>query len=155
MTLVLGVGNLFRRDDGVGIHVIRRLEGAGLPSSVRLLDGGTAGLDLVTYLEGVDRLIIVDALVGDGSPGDIRIIREEETQGDHFLSGHLGRVGDILDMTAALWKRPETTIIGVLAADCSGYGECLTPGVVPAVEKAVRIIEEMVRPEAADGQAVC
>jgi hydrogenase maturation protease len=143
-TLVLGVGNLFRKDDGVGIHVIRGLERAGFPESVRLLDGGTAGLDLVTYMEDIDRLIIVDALISGGIPGDIKILTEEETGGDYFLSGHLGRLSDILDMTAALWNRPETTIVGIIPADCEGYGDVLSPEVYPAVDRAVSLISEMV-----------
>jgi hydrogenase maturation protease len=147
-TLVLGVGNLFRKDDGVGIHVIRALEQACLPESVRLLDGGTAGLDLVTYMEGIDRLIIVDALISDGKPGDIKILTEEETGGDYYLSGHLGRLTDLLDMTAALWNRPETTIVGIIPADCEGYGDVLTPEVYPSVERAVSLISKML-------QAVC
>ncbi|MBI5639469.1 MAG: hydrogenase maturation protease [Nitrospirae bacterium] len=144
-TLVLGVGNLLRRDDGIGIHVIRELERAGLPESVRILDGGTAGLDLVTYLEGIDRLIIVDALIADGKPGDIRILTQEQTGEDYFLSGHLGRLGDMLDMTAVLGKRPETTIVGIIPADCEGYGETLSPELYPAVARAAGLIAQMLQ----------
>ena len=142
-TLVLGVGNLCRKDDGVGIHVIRGLERVGVPGSVRLLDGGTAGIDLVTYMEDIDRLIVVDALIADGRPGDIKILTEEEKEVDYFLSGHIGRLNDILDMTAALWNRPETIIVGIIPADCEGYGDDLSAEVCPAVDRAVSLISEI------------
>ena len=61
-TLVLGVGNLLLSDDGVGIHTIQRLQAAhGLSEEVQVVDGGTCGLDLLQFLEGIERLIIVDA----------------------------------------------------------------------------------------------
>lgn len=43
-TLILGVGNLLLKDEGVGIHVIRALEKETLPAHVTLMDGGTGGL---------------------------------------------------------------------------------------------------------------
>ena len=71
-TVVLGVGNLLLSDDGVGIHAIRRLEQIDdLPEGVETVDGGTAGLNLLTYLEGADRLIIIDAIQTKGPPGTI------------------------------------------------------------------------------------
>jgi hydrogenase maturation protease len=71
-TLVLGVGNLIQSDDGVGVHVVRRLQGrAGLPGDVEIVDGGTAGLGLLHCLEGVSRLIVVDAVEMDLAPGTL------------------------------------------------------------------------------------
>lgn len=72
--LVLGVGNLLLSDEGVGIHAVRRLEELNaLPGDVEIVDGGTAGLDLLEYLEGVDRLVIIDAVETGGPPG--RLVR--------------------------------------------------------------------------------
>lgn len=61
-TLVMGVGNLLLSDDGVGIHAIHHLQdNYQFSEEVQLLDGGTCGLDLLHFLEGIDRLIIIDA----------------------------------------------------------------------------------------------
>ena len=49
-TLVLGVGNLLLKDEGVGIHVIKALENEKLPAHVHLMDGGTGGLHLLSWL---------------------------------------------------------------------------------------------------------
>lgn len=73
--LVLGVGNLLLRDDGIGIHAVRRLlETQALGDDVEVVDGGTAGLNLLSYLEGVDRLVIIDAVQTGGPPGSIKRI---------------------------------------------------------------------------------
>ncbi len=84
-TLVLGVGNLLLTDDGVGIHTIQRLQAAQtFPEEVQVLDGGTCGLDLLQYLEGVERLIIVDAAQLCQPAGTI--VRMEGEQVPAFLS---------------------------------------------------------------------
>jgi hydrogenase maturation protease len=142
--LVLGIGNLLRKDDGFGIHVLDRLQSAELPRQVLLLDGGTAGIDLVTYLEDIDRLIIVDAVIADGNPGEIRILSGEDIAGSHFfIPGHYGRLVDILDMAGALWKRPDTVVVGVIPKDCESYEIGLSHEVSGAIDEVVRIITRM------------
>lgn len=84
-TLVLGVGNLLLSDEGVGIRVIERLvETYDLPESVQILDGGTLGLDLLYYLEGVENLLIVDAVEMEKTPGTLLRMEGEEVPA--FLS---------------------------------------------------------------------
>lgn len=70
-TLVLGVGNLLMSDDGVGVHAVQRLEKRALPPGVEVLDGGTCGLDLLQFFEGVERLIVLDAANVGCEPGTI------------------------------------------------------------------------------------
>lgn len=143
--LVLGIGNILRKDDGVGIAVIDRLRDMQLPARVRLLDGGTAGIDLLGYLEGVTRLIVVDALLTDKVPGEITVLSGDDVrERDLILSGHYGRLSDILDMVGALWSRPETMIVGVSPKDCESYEMALSPEVAAAVEKAAKLIKTMV-----------
>ena len=60
-TLILGVGNLLLKDEGVGIHVIRALEKETLPAHVTLMDGGTGGLHLISWLTGYDHIIMVSS----------------------------------------------------------------------------------------------
>lgn len=142
-TLVLGIGNLLRKDDGFGIHVLGRLQSADLPPQVILLDGGTAGIDLVTYLEDIDRLIIVDAVLAEGRPGDVKTLSAGDISGDFFIPGHYGRLADILDMTGVLWKRPDTVVVGVIPKDCESYEIGLSPEVSGAIDEVVRIITRL------------
>ncbi len=70
--IVLGVGNLLLTDEGIGIHAVQRLlERKVLPEDVEIVDGGTAGLGLLYYLEGVDLLLIIDAVETGAPPGTI------------------------------------------------------------------------------------
>ena len=74
--LVAGIGNLFCGDDGFGPEVVRRLlASADLPEQVRAVDYGIRGMHLAyDLLDGYDALVIVDALPGDGDPGEISVL---------------------------------------------------------------------------------
>lgn len=59
-------------DDGVGVKVVERLKrDYRFPESVTLLDGGTLGLDLLPRLEGIGRLLILDAMETGKAPGTL------------------------------------------------------------------------------------
>ena len=70
--LVLGIGNVLMNDDAAGVRVVQALaEKYSFPEEVTLLDGGTLGLDLLPELEGVDRLLVVDAVETGGATGSL------------------------------------------------------------------------------------
>jgi|SRR5690349_17537426 len=69
--LVIGCGNLLRGDDGVGPILIRHLWQHGVPGDVRLVDGGTAGMDVSFQMRGAQRVIIVDASTTGRKPGTV------------------------------------------------------------------------------------
>jgi hydrogenase maturation protease len=84
-TLILGVGNLLLSDEGVGLRVLERLAATyDLPEGVQTLDGGTLGLDLLYYLEGVENLLIIDAVEMGKEPGTL--LRLEGDEVPAFLS---------------------------------------------------------------------
>ncbi len=78
-TLVLGVGNTLMSDEGIGVHVVERLvKSYEIPEEVQVLDGGTLGMDLLYYMEGVPNLLIVDAIQADREPGYLlRLVNDE------------------------------------------------------------------------------
>ncbi|HSJ53923.1 MAG TPA: hydrogenase maturation protease, partial [Anaerolineae bacterium] len=97
--LVLGTGNLLLSDDGVGIHAVWRLgELADLPEEVQVLDGGTLGLDLLYHLEGVSRLIVVDAVKAGRPPGTLARLGGDEVPAyfSQKLSPHQIGLPDLL-----------------------------------------------------------
>lgn len=84
-TLVLGVGNTLLSDEGVGIHVVERLvKSYNIPEEVQVLDGGTLGMDLLYYLEGVENLLLIDAVEAHREPG--ALIRLSGDEVPAFLS---------------------------------------------------------------------
>ena len=75
---MVGCGNLLRGDDAAGPVLVRILAGRDLPSGVRLIDGGTAGMDVAFAMRGVDRVIIVDASRLGVEPGTLHRVPGEE-----------------------------------------------------------------------------
>ena len=115
--LVLGIGNLVMSDDGVGVKVVQRLQREySFPDWVEIMDGGTLGLDLLPKLEGIERLIIVDAVETGEKPGTcVRLTGEElpialETK----LSPHQMGLKDLLAVAQLMGHAPrEMVLIGV------------------------------------------
>ncbi len=76
--LVVGCGNLLRGDDGVGPVLVRHLWDRGVPDGARLVDGGTAGMDVAFQMRGARRVVIVDASATGAEPGTVYRVPGEE-----------------------------------------------------------------------------
>ncbi|WP_293667629.1 HyaD/HybD family hydrogenase maturation endopeptidase [uncultured Parabacteroides sp.] len=139
--LILGVGNLLLKDEGVGIHVIRALENEELPPNVSLMDGGTGGLHLIAWIQDYDRIIMVDATLDDNPPGTIRLIRPRyATDFPPLMSAHEIGLRDMIEAMILTGKLPDIQLIVISAADISDVGMELTPVVEAAVPKVVELI---------------
>lgn len=114
-TLIVGIGNLLLQDEGIGVHIIQALRDKTLPAHVDLLDMGTATMNLAFYLEGVQKVIIVDALKAGQKPGTIYQCRPEDLIADKEgpVSLHDLGVVESLSMSKKLGYSPEVVIIGV------------------------------------------
>ena len=149
-TVVIGLGNPLRADDGVGVRVARLLVEQTLPENVEVVDGGTQGLGLITLMEGRQRAILVDAANVGSSPGEfVRFTPDEaRLQGDEaHLSVHAGGVRDALLLAQALKVLPdEVIILGVQPANLD-WNSALSP----EVEAALPSLVEAVLAEIVDG----
>jgi hydrogenase maturation protease len=122
--LVLGLGNILLRDEGVGVRVVQALQSMRLPDAVEALDGATAGLALLDILADRRRVIVVDAIDGEYPPGTvIRLAPEDLAPPDGgAVSLHgLGLV-EALRLSERLGISPdEVVILGVKPASLE-YG---------------------------------
>ena len=145
-TLVLGLGNTLRGDDGVGSAVIASLQTEqSLPPEVDLLDAGTPGLDIVLLLEGYRRALIVDAANMGCAPGQWRRFAAESLMlenGNGGLQGTLHNAGlvEALQLANALnTAPPELIIYGVQPENLDwtvGLSEAVREA-IPAIQRAV------------------
>jgi hydrogenase maturation protease len=71
-TLVLGIGNPLCGDDGLGPRAVELLAAGGLPQGVVAQEAGTPGFGLVSWMEGWNRVILVDAVKMGLPPGSWR-----------------------------------------------------------------------------------
>jgi hydrogenase maturation protease len=72
---VIGLGNMLLQDDAVGLHVTETIkERYRFEPPIDLIDGGTAGLDLLPVIEGYGKVLFVDAVDAGEAPGTTVII---------------------------------------------------------------------------------
>lgn len=142
--LVLGVGNLLLADEGIGIHLIQELQKEFLPPGVELVDGGTAGIDLLYILETAGYVIIVDCIEAGEEPGTIfRIPVDElllESPGQ-LISLHDINLTGVLFMAKRLNKLPPTLIFGI-QPEVIGYQTELTPTLQKTLPRLVQLIKK-------------
>jgi hydrogenase maturation protease len=119
--LILGIGNILQSDEGLGVHVANYItRNIKLPDGVEVIDGGTAGFDLIPLMSGREKIIIVDALKIDDEPGSIyRFKPEDAVRSRATISLHEIGITEIIDMLRLLGENPEIEIIGVVPEDIS------------------------------------
>jgi len=135
----VGIGNILLRDEGIGPRVVEALREESLPEGVELLDGGTAGADLLDVLSDRKKVIIIDAMDADLAPGAVlRLgLADLETQSRPSLSLHEIGLGQTLAMAGHLGCEPgEVVIIGVQPQLVS-VGDTLTEPLAAAVPQIV------------------
>ena len=133
-TVVIGVGNLLMKDEGVGIHAVRLLQELDLPESVEIVDGGTSP-DLIAYTRTGDRVIIVDASKAGGRPGTVYRFHPEDLaeQAADLASAHqLGVTANLRLMELSGTAPREVVIIGVEPGE-------IAPGLELTQELATRL----------------
>jgi hydrogenase maturation protease len=118
--VVLGLGNLLRRDEGLGIRALERLrERYALSESAQLVDGGTLGLELLCYLEGAARLLVLDAALTEGPPGTLLRLVGDEVPAFFGMrtSPHEVGLADLLAVTRLRGTEPgEVVVLGMQPA---------------------------------------
>lgn len=145
--VIVGVGNVLLKDEGIGVHVARALREMGLTSpdhDVQVIDGGTSP-DALDDAEGADKLIIVDAAQGGGEPGTIYRFQPDDVSAEPRLLASLHDLGllDSLRMMELAGRQPRETVIMAVEPAEIDWGLELTPVLQERLPEIVRrVIEE-------------
>ena len=144
--LVLGIGNLLLRDEGVGVHVAQALNGthACLPPEVDVVDGATAGFGLVEILAGRRKVIVIDAVRAPAEAGSIvRLTIDDLVAADTApLSLHEAGLLEALAAARRLGIAPQEIVILGVRPDIVDYGLELSPMVAALVPRIVELVLE-------------
>jgi hydrogenase maturation protease len=163
--IVACFGNVLRADDGVGPAVARALLSQPLPAGVRVLEVGIGGIHLVQeLLDGVDVLLIVDAVDLGRSPGTVVVQRPdvldvstlpEHQRRDELADMHLATPARALMVALGLGVLPATTlVVGVQTVDTQeprhGLSDLTTRAVPVVVQEIHRLLDEHAAPTTGD-----
>ena len=111
--VLLGVGNILLSDEGLGVHVVKDLkESFAFTPAITIIDGGTMGMELLTYMRGMKKILLVDAINGGEPPGTVYEFphKELEQYFTEHISVHEVGMQDILRIRAI---QEEPLVIGV------------------------------------------
>ncbi|MHB1404801.1 MAG: HyaD/HybD family hydrogenase maturation endopeptidase [Desulfitobacteriaceae bacterium] len=156
---ILAVGNLLRRDEGVGLHVLELLKDV-VPPNVELLDGGTSGMSLLSFIENKKHLIILDAVDDGRAPGEVVEWRGEEVPKycKGKLSLHEMSFAEVLYWAHFTGNIPEEIVVVGIQPESLEWGTELSETAVQslpqAIEKVVKCLKQWQDPRfvpSADG----
>ncbi|MCC8935710.1 HyaD/HybD family hydrogenase maturation endopeptidase [Bradyrhizobium sp. Arg62] len=149
--LVLGIGNILWADEGFGVRALEEFHRRyAIDDNVTILDGGTQGLYLVSFLEQADCLIVFDAIDYGLSPGQLKLVRDDEVPkfaAATKVSLHQTGFQEVLSAADLLGRCPrELALIGCQPLDLEDWGGPLTAPVrfqiAPAIELACKLLAQ-------------
>ena len=145
--LVLGLGNTIMTDDGFGVEVVTTLSSRYyFQGPVKLLDGGTLGLDLLPHLEEIESLLIIDALYMRAESGKIFRLEGDEVPRAFAskLSVHQMGLQDLLAVAELQGHVPRNLVVWGVQPECIEMGTEMTATVAATVEPVVTsVLEEL------------
>ncbi|MDD3818501.1 MAG: hydrogenase maturation protease [Actinomycetota bacterium] len=146
---IIGFGNKYRSDDGLGIRVIEEIKGLDSFKDIDVIDGGTSGIDLLFLAKTCKKIIIVDALDVGIDTDDVICIKvndiEEFIKKDcKSLSLHDLNLSDILKLIKTLKIDVEIIIIGIKPVNID-FGENLSPEIERKIPQIISMIKEEIQ----------
>jgi hydrogenase maturation protease len=145
--LVIGCGNILCGDDAVGPTLIRQLVTQGVPQGVRVVDGGTAGMDVAFAMRGAARVVIVDASSTGADPGTVYRVPAHELADLPPVDGlhtHNFRWDHALSFSAWLLgpHQPSDITVFLVEAGSLERGAPLSAPVDAAMHRVAALIED-------------
>src|SRR5579863_6865360 len=146
--LVIGIGNEYRSDDGVGLFVARKLQDMRIPDIV-IMESSGDGAALIEAWEAASRVILIDAAFSGAEPGTVYrfdVALQPLTKSFSFHSTHAFGVAEAIGLAQALQRLPSSLIVYAIEGKNFAAGIGLSLEVAEAAQKVVgQVIQEVQR----------
>jgi hydrogenase maturation protease len=148
---IIGFGNIFMGDDGIGIRVIEELKQQQIfkdNENIELVDGGTSGIDLIFMLRDVAKAIIIDAVDAGQEVAQIVVfspneIKEFKKKIFKSYSLHDIDLAEAFELVRSLNLPVDIKIIGIKPKKV-GYSDKLSPEIEKSIKALISKIKEEV-----------
>jgi hydrogenase maturation protease len=141
--LVLGIGNVLWADEGFGVRAVEALHEAWVfPPAVRLVDGGTLGLNLFDDVASASRVLVFDAIDFGLPAASLKVLRGTQVPawGARRISPHQNGFNDVLALAQLRGRAPRiVTAIGVQPVTLDDFGGSLRPAVKARLPEVVAL----------------
>ncbi|MBI5583696.1 MAG: hydrogenase maturation protease [Deltaproteobacteria bacterium] len=146
--LIAGMGNILLRDDGVGVHAVKRFPPAG-GQEYRTLEVGCAVFDALHLFDWAEKILLIDAMQAGSPPGTVYRVDslKDMDLGTNPVSLHEFSVIQALEMIQKD-PRPDVAIIGI-EPESIDFGLELSETVAASLplvwETSRQIVEDWIR----------
>jgi hydrogenase maturation protease len=142
-TLIIGCGNSFRQDDGVGYATAEQLATSEFKNNVRVIACQQLTPDLAMQMSHADRVILIDARV-DGSPGCVSVQKIEPMDQNRSSITHELQPSTLLEYARVLYASiPETYLVSVTGVSFD-FGRQFSDPVQAAIPELHRCVRQLV-----------
>jgi hydrogenase maturation protease len=140
--VIAGVGNMLMGDDGAGAHAANMIRRHSLPDDIRVVDGGTVGIELAAYFDDAEKVIFMDAIRLDAPVGTIVRFTGDEIPADHGSAGsaHGSSLAEVISFCRSFLTPLHIVVYCVVVPDTQQTSLRLSKGVsdvLPALVQAV------------------
>lgn len=140
--LVLGVGNILLGDEGAGVKAVELMqERYDFSDNVEFVDGGTAGFELLSFLDDKTDLFIFDAIIDDAKPGTVKKFNLDNPPAffQDRISPHQLGLSEMLSTAALTDDLPENITLFGIVPKTVDTGMELTGPVTAGVEQMIEM----------------
>ena len=128
--VVIGLGNLLLSDEGIGVHLIRKLsEYQDKFPSVEFIDAGTGGMNVLHLIANRKKAVIIDCVKTGKKPGTIKQFEPADVQTTkkmtHF-SLHEADILRIIELSRQLGECPDQIVIFGIEPESLELGQSLS-----------------------------
>ena len=120
------------------------MEGGSLGAGIDVVDGGTGGFHLLSYLSDFPRVIMIDAAADGKPPGTVSVLKPRfASDFPKSLSAHDIGLKDLVEAATLVGGLPEIDLITVSVESIQPMSLDLSPSVaaaLPEVERLVRVL---------------
>ncbi len=145
--IVIGVGNLLFKDEGIGIYAAKYVEeNYRFEPTLEIIDGGTLGFKLMSYLQEYDNVIILDTVSIEDKAGEIFRLPSDVLLGlgNYRKTAHEVEIVEMLEICSVLDKHATVTILGIIPEDIEKVEIGLTPKIEERFEEYIaHVIKEI------------
>lgn len=146
---IIGFGNIYMKDDGVGVRVIEEIKEQGIFNdykNIEMIDGGTSGFDLIFFLQQADKVIIIDAIDAGQKIGEIvtfgidQVIDEANLTVKSFTLHDIS-LKRIFEIVRALKIGKDLRVIGIHPKEID-RGEGLSPQIRKKIPEIILLVKK-------------
>lgn len=141
--LLIGVGNVLFKDEGVGVYAAKYLENNySFDDSLEIIDGGVLGFKLMALFQEYDNVIILDTVSIEDNPGSVYRLPSDVLMGlgSYRKTAHEVEIIEMLEICSMLEKMANVVIIGIVPLDIESVENSMTDEVISAMPQYLRTV---------------